>query len=104
MKPTAIRLSIAVVFTLISGLALAQDTASLTGTIRDPSGAVIIGAAVRVKNSATGLVRELRTNSAGEYLAAAVPPGHYEITVTAPGFRRYQAQNVTFRVAQDARY
>jgi Carboxypeptidase regulatory-like domain/TonB-dependent Receptor Plug Domain len=103
MKPIAIRLSIAVVLALISGFASAQDTASLTGTIRDPSGAVVAGAIVSVKNTANGLVREVKTNSAGEYLAAALPPGHYEITVSASGFRRYQAQNVTLRIAQDAR-
>ena len=90
-------------FLLFSATALAQDTATLTGTVRDNTGAVIPGAAVTVKNAATGLVRELTTNSAGEYVAAALPPGQYNLIVTAPGFRTYQAQGVTLRVAQNAR-
>ena len=43
------------------------------------------------------------TNSDGEYLAPALAPGQYNLTVTAPGFRKYQAENITLRVAQDAR-
>jgi hypothetical protein len=90
-------------FLLFSATALAQDTATLTGTVRDSSSAAIPGAAVTAKNSATGMVRELITNSAGEYVAAALPPGQYNLTVTAPGFRNYQAQGVTLRVAQNSR-
>ena len=82
---------------------LAQDRATLTGTIRDPSGANIPGAAVAITNTATGVARDVKSNSAGEYVAAALPPGQYNITVTAPGFHKYQAQGVVLRVAQDAR-
>ena len=103
MNKTKVRWLIVGVLALIPGIALAQDTALLTGAIRDPSGAVVSRAGVIVKNRANGLIRELKTNSSGEYLAAALPPGQYDITVTSPGFRRYQAQNVTLRVAQNAR-
>jgi hypothetical protein len=89
-----------VVFSLV---AFAQDTATLTGTIRDNTGAVIPGAVVTVKNTATGIVHELKTNSAGEYVGAALPPGQYNLTVKVAGFRTYQAQGVTLRVAQNAR-
>lgn len=88
---------------LFSGHAVAQDTATLTGTVRDNTGAVIPGAAVAIKNTATGIVRNFKTNSAGEYVAAALLPGQYNITVTEAGFRTYQAQGVIFRVAQNAR-
>jgi len=91
------------VLTLLPCLAAAQDTASLTGTIRDTSGAVIQGAAVVVRNTANGLTRELKSNGDGEYLAAALPAGRYDLTVTSPGFRRYQAEGVILRVAQNAR-
>jgi hypothetical protein len=94
---------IAIVFVFFPGIVLAQDTASLTGTIRDPSGAVVSGANITVKNLANGLAREFKTNSAGEYLAAALAPGRYDLTVIAPGFQQYQAQNVMLRVAQNAR-
>ena len=87
----------------IPSLSLAQDTASLTGTIRDKSGAVIPAAAVVIKNPSTGLSRGFNSNSDGEYVAASLSPGHYDITITARGFRKYLAKDVTLRVAQNAR-
>ncbi len=84
-------------------LATAQDTASLTGTVRDATGAVLPKASVVIKNIAQGTTRNLVTNSNGEYLAAALAPGQYNVTVSAPGFRKYQAEGVTLRVAQNAR-
>ena len=89
--------------TFLSCLAMAQDTASLTGTVRDATGAVLPRASVVLSNIATGATRSLETNSAGEYLAAALPPGQYDISVVATGFRRYQARGATLRVAQKAR-
>jgi hypothetical protein len=88
---------------LACGFAAGQDTASLTGTVRDTTGAAVAGAKVDVKNAATGSVRNLSSNSAGEYVVAGLPPGAYDLTVTAPGFRKYHAENITLRVAQDAR-
>jgi hypothetical protein len=81
----------------------AQDTATLTGTVRDNTGAVIPDVRVTVVNTATGGARQFTTNSSGEYVAAALPPGHYDITVPAKGFRTYTAKNVILRVAQNAR-
>ena len=88
---------------MFSAAAFGQDTATLTGTIRDNTGAVIPSAPVTLKNTATGIIRELKTNSAGEYVAAALPPGQYNLTVSVAGFRKYQANGVILRVAQDAR-
>lgn len=81
----------------------AQDTASLTGTIRDNTGAVLADATVSITNNATGLIRNLRSNSQGEYLAPALTPGTYSLVITSPGFRKYEANNVILRVAQSAR-
>jgi hypothetical protein len=97
------RILVVGLFLLFAAAAFAQDTATLTGTIRDNTGAVIPNASVTLKNTATGTVRELQTNSAGEYVAAAVPPGQYNLTVSVAGFRKYQANGVTLRVAQNAR-
>jgi Carboxypeptidase regulatory-like domain/TonB-dependent Receptor Plug Domain len=98
-----VRLLFGELLILSSAIALAQDTASLTGTIRDATGAVVAGAGVVIKNTANGLTRELKTNSDGEYLAGALPAGHYDIFVAAKGFRKYRADDVTLRVAQSAR-
>jgi Carboxypeptidase regulatory-like domain len=75
----------------------------LSGTIRDNTSAVIPNAGVILKNTATGIVRELKTNSSGEYVAAAVLPGQYNLSVSVAGFRKYQADGVILRMAQNAR-
>jgi len=95
--------ALALLLVLAALCAAAQDTASLTGAVRDPSGAVIPKAGVVIRNADNGLIRSLATNSDGEYLAAALPPGRYGLTVTAQGFRKYDAQGVILRVAQNAR-
>ena len=64
----------------------AQDTASLTGTVNDSSGAVVPGAQVAVTNPEHGISRTTVTNSDGEYSVPALPaPSSYNITVTAEG-------------------
>jgi hypothetical protein len=105
MQTTTLRCRFLVfaLFLFISAPAFAQDTATLTGTVRDHTGAVIPNAAVAVKNTATGIIQEFKTNSAGEYVGAALPPGQYNLSVTATGFRKYVAQGVILRVAQNAR-
>jgi hypothetical protein len=81
----------------------AQDTASITGTVHDPSGASIANAQVTVSSPDRGITRNTTTNSDGEYSVAALPPGSYNVTVSAPGFKKYEASGVILRVAQKAR-
>ena len=83
--------------------ALAQDTASVTGTVTDPSGATISNADVVVSNAERGLNRPTKTNSDGEYSVPSLPSGTYDLTVTAQGFKKFQAKAVILRVAQKAR-
>jgi hypothetical protein len=89
-------------FILIPGLA-AQDTSSLTGTVTDSTGAVVSGARVVLTNPSTGTTRKQVTNSAGQYVAAALQPGTYDLTVTAPGFRTYKTAGVVLSVASNFR-
>ncbi|HEY6768693.1 MAG TPA: carboxypeptidase regulatory-like domain-containing protein [Candidatus Sulfotelmatobacter sp.] len=104
MQTTAIfRVWVFGMLTFAPVVAFAQDTASVTGTVRDKTGAVLPQAAVVIKNTANALTRNLTTNSDGEYLAAALPAGHYNISVTVKGFRKYRAEDVTLRIAQNAR-
>jgi hypothetical protein len=82
----------------------AQDSASLTGTVRDPSGAVVGGAQVVVSNPSHGVNRTTITNSAGDYIVPALPaPGSYNVIVTAHGFKKFVANGVALDVAQKAR-
>ncbi len=60
---------------------------SIVGTVEDPSGAVIPGAALSITNVATNTVREVTADDEGRYTAINLPAGSYTITATAPGFR-----------------
>ena len=82
---------------------LAQDTASITGTVTDPTGADIPGAQVTVTNLEHGINRAATSNGTGDYLFAALPIGSYDLTVVAPGFKKFQATGIILRVAQKAR-
>ena len=91
------------VFVLSAAFAHAQDTASLTGTVRDASGASIANAQVVVSSADRGINRETTTNSGGEYAVPALTPGSYDVGVAAQGFKKYEAKGVILRVGQKAR-
>ena len=86
-----------------SSTLLAQDTATLTGTVRDISGAVIVEAQVNVINVNNGVHRTTSTNKAGEYLITGLPPARYDVIIAAPGFSTLKAQSLLLGVAQKAR-
>ena len=81
----------------------AQDTASLTGTVRDSSGGVVAGATATVTNRSVGLNRSVVTNKDGDYLFPALPPGTLDFTVTDTGFKTFVATRLVLRVAQKMR-
>ncbi len=85
------------------GAAWAQDTASITGTVTDPSGAAIPNAKVTINSAEHGLTRTVNTNGAGDYLFAALPIGSYDVSVVSEGFKKYQANAVKLDVAEKAR-
>ncbi|MGD0096271.1 MAG: carboxypeptidase regulatory-like domain-containing protein [Terracidiphilus sp.] len=80
----------------ISGLlAHAQGTsASLTGTVTDPSGAAVAGATVTVTNTGTNLAQSAKTNSIGVFVIRPLPIGTYSLTIAAPGFDRYMQTGI----------
>ena len=90
-------LIIAVLVLIFCAAALAQDTASITGTITDPSGAAIPNAKVELTNSEHGISRSGSSNSSGDFLFASLPIGSYDLTVTAEGFKKYEAKGVVLR-------
>ena len=91
------------VFTFCPAMLLAQDTAQITGTITDQSGAAVTNAQVTIKSVERGETRTAKTNSSGEYLFAALPVGHYDMDVAASGFKQYQSKGIVLDVGQKAR-
>src|SRR5438477_3441176 len=103
MKSRLVWLSIALFVFVVSASLLAHDTASITGTVTDPSGAAVKGAQVRVSSTDRGIDRTVPTNDSGDYLVAGLPPGSVNVAVTASGFKKFEATGVALRVGQKAR-
>jgi hypothetical protein len=80
--------------------AWAQSTSSISGTVSDPSGAVVPNAQVTIHSLATGTDRVVRTDSAGLYIVPSLQPGDYRIQATASGFSIYTVPKVTLEVDQ----
>ena len=84
---------------LLSGPVYAQVAgATLNGTVSDASGSGVPNANVSIKNTATGVVRDLSTDSDGFYSAPNLLPGVYEITVSAAGFSTVAQTGLTLTV------
>ena len=82
---------------------MAQGTGSITGTVRDNSGAVIPGATVTVTSVEQGTAYKTTTNADGEYLQAALPPGTYNLSVAAAGFNPFQTTGIVLNVSEKTR-
>jgi hypothetical protein len=84
--------------------AAAQTTAGqITGLVSDPSGALITGATVVARNSATGVTRQTASNDAGNYAIPLLEPGLYSLTVQKEGFRTAERSGVTLSVNSTVR-
>src|SRR5438552_4991234 len=97
---SALSLFLVLAFTIFSaGHAHAQVTgATLSGTVTDASGAVIPGVQVSIKNRATGVVRNIKTDEVGFYSAPNLLAGNYDVTVSAPGFSTVAQTNIALAV------
>src|SRR5882724_9166400 len=79
-----------------------SSTGSISGTVTDQNRAVVLGATVIGKNTATGFVRSAVTNSSGLYRLTDIPPGQYEITIEAATFKKLERKSITIDVGQSA--
>lgn len=94
-------------FTVLFGLMLAlpslahaQGLGSISGTVTDPSGAIVVSAQVKVADPATGFSRTTTTDSAGYFVISSLRPADYTVTVTSPGFRTFTQNKVTLQADQ----
>jgi hypothetical protein len=89
------------VWLLVATLASAQNVSCLlSGTLRDPSGAVIPGAEIKLTAAATGFVRTTRTNSEGFFSFPDLTPSTFNVSISAPGFKNYSQNDVTINSSE----
>src|SRR5215469_6760028 len=98
------RLIFSIAFALSAVTASAQTLGSITGEVKDPSGAAAPNAAVTVTNTATNATRSTATNSVGIYVFPDLVPGTYQLRVEAPGFEAQIKTNIVLQVQQTSRF
>jgi Carboxypeptidase regulatory-like domain/TonB-dependent Receptor Plug Domain len=103
MKSIRLAIGLLVALLCFSVAARAQDTGTFTGTVNDSTGATVAGAQVVIANSSIGESKTVTTNTDGDWVVPYLPNGSYNITVTAQGFKKYEAKGVVLRVGQKAR-
>src|SRR5258705_4896367 len=101
-KPSPFRALLALLFSFITGflsVAHAQtESASISGTVTDPTGAVVLRATVRLIEVDRGTQTEVATGSGGSYNFANVRPGHYRMEVEKTGFKQSRLTGVAVNV------
>src|SRR6185312_5468855 len=78
-------------------------SAELSGTVLDSSGAVVTNANVTATNTSTNVSRKTVSDSSGNYLIPLLPPGTYDLSVEATGFRKLVQSGITLEINQQAR-
>ncbi len=89
---------------LLSVSAWGQGLGTITGSVADPSGAVIPSATVTATEVETGASRTSVTSGSGYYVLSSLRPTNYTLTVTAPGFRRFTENGIILLADQSATF
>jgi hypothetical protein len=95
MKRTSIACAFLFLSALTAPLSAADPAGTISGRVLDPSSAGVPTARVVITNTRTGLNRETTTASDGGYVFPLVPVGDYNLSVQAPGFRRFEQHGIT---------
>src|SRR5438876_7448627 len=75
-------------------------TGTIQGTVTDANGAIVPGASIEIKNLDTNLTRTLTTDEGGRFVALALPPGPYSVTVSKQGFATAVAEKLDLTIGQ----
>src|SRR3989449_3587022 len=95
--------AIVALIALGTGLSFAQtSTATILGTVKDASGALVPGVSITVKHTESGLTRSVVSGERGAYTVPLLPVGAYEITTTMPGFKQVVRSGINLVVGQQA--
>ena len=81
---------------------IATTTATLSGTVTDPTGAVIPHATVTLVSKETGITRAFETDNSGRYIFAQLVPSSFSLSVKAKGFQAYRQDGIVLNAAQSA--
>jgi hypothetical protein len=93
-----IALLLVVSFLLAAALVQAGGEGKITGTVMDPTNAVIPGATVVALDTATGVKRTTQTDASGSYAFPVLPVGQYAIEVTAVGFKPNRTSGLVINI------
>ena len=97
-------LTMILTFLLLAAASIAAQvtTGSLQGVVKDPNGAVVVGANIKITNTETGVAREAATNGDGFYRVTNLLPGDkYKIDVSAKGYNSAALENIAVRLASE---
>ena len=93
--------TVLVVCVLATGVAWGQATAQISGTVRDPSGAVLPGVEITATQTETGIARTTVTNETGFYVLASLPLGPYRLEAALAGFRTFAQSGIVLQVSSN---
>ena len=80
------------------------DRATITGTVSDPTGALVANVPIELRNTETGSTYTAATSQeTGNFTLPQLPIGTYQLTVTAAGFKKFVRQNITVGATQTVR-
>jgi hypothetical protein len=83
-----------VITLVLTGSALAQGLARISGTVADPTGAAIPNATVTATRNGTGTKTEVKANGEGQFIFPSLPPATYDLSVTSAGFTTYLQKGI----------
>jgi hypothetical protein len=84
----------------LSSLLFGQTSGSISGTVTDPSGAVVVGVMVKATDQATNAAKSTETNSSGAYSITNLAPGVYKVVMEKSGFKTISFDDTSLTVAQ----
>ena len=88
---------------VLGSSAYGQGTATIVGTVTDPTGAVVPNAQLTITDLENGFIRTTTSNTTGNYSAPELSPGKYQIKVEASGFKTYDQKDITLDVGSTVR-
>ena len=99
----AIVLLLAIFALSVAAVQAQQTTADVLGTVSDPTGAVVPGATLQLRNLSTNVAQTAKSSSDGQYIFNLVPPGTYSLEVVADGYTTLKVPSFTVQAGDRAR-